>query len=112
MPIIRRTDAEWMKERRRRVAYGEWRTLVEECGGTMKFDRGSKDWIINFGSQSKRIPTMGHHYRDLDLSYGKTPEKSSNPYDWDHYSGPFSAHDAISKLKNWFPKKENDFIFS
>lgn len=110
MTIKRRTDAEWMRERVRRPAYGEWRTLVEDCGGTMKFDRSTKDWVIGFGGRSKKIPTQGHHYRELDLCYGISPERSADPDDWDHYHGPFFEGCATGKLQEWFPRVAKDLL--
>jgi hypothetical protein len=68
-------------------AYGEIRTLVEQRGGTMKFEREGYEygaWVIRLGGKSTVIEAPGtESIPKLDRLY---VPRVPNPKSWDDYS--------------------------
>lgn len=86
-----------MKTKTKKRAYGKLRDIVEQRGGSMKYDgRGLHGaWVIILGSKRGRFPAMGARtFPKLDSLY--VPEVA-DPKTWDDYLDEL-VPDAEKKL--------------
>lgn len=84
-------------------AYGVIRTMVEEHGGSMEFEREGQSvggaWIIRYNGKVKTFPSGGRKFPGIDELL--VPKKQ-NPKTWDDYEDILidNAWEKLLKLLN------------
>ena len=85
-------------------AYDLVRTMVEEHGGSMWFQRKGQphggSWVVSYQGMEKAFPTAGHSFPGLDDLH---IEKKAHPQTWDDYKNelrPNAWEGLIENLKN------------
>ena len=97
--LIQSLGGDTMSERRR--AYGEVRDLVEQKGGTMRFQREGYRygaWIISLNGKQAIVEAQGNQtLPELDRMY---VPKMANPKTWHDYTHELipEAAEALSML--------------